>query len=64
MSKVDRWVQITTTISILIGLGLVIWELQQVKTLARAQLTSDSIAIYNDIRTAILGEQARQRCKR
>jgi hypothetical protein len=58
MSNVDRWVQITTAVSILIGLGLVIWELQQVKTLARAQLTSDSIAIYNDIRTAVLGEQA------
>ena len=58
MSNVDRWVQISTAVSILIGLGLVIWELQQVKTLARAQLTSDSIAIYTDIRTAILGEQA------
>ena len=58
MNNIDRWVQFTTAVSILIGLGLVIWELQQVKTLARAQLTSDSIWIYNDIRTAILGEQA------
>ena len=36
MSETDRWIQVATTISILIGLGLVIWELQQVKTLARA----------------------------
>lgn len=58
MRNVDRWIQIATVVAVVVGLGLVIWELQQVKTLARAQLTSDSIAMNNDIRTAILGEQA------
>ena len=56
--KLSSWIQLATGIAVLIGLGLVIWELQQVKILARAQLTSDSAAINNSIHTAMLGEKA------
>ena len=58
MSNADRWIQATLTIAVLVGLGLVIWELQQVRTLARAQLTSDSVAINNSIYTSMFGEEA------
>ncbi len=56
------WIQLLTSVWVFLGLGLVIWELQQVRTLARAQLTSDNFSINFSISfassTAIMGEDA------
>ena len=38
------WVQILTTLAVLAGLGLVIWELQQNRSVAVGQMTSDGFA--------------------
>ena len=44
--------------AVVLGLGLVIWELQQVRVLARAQLTSDFIAMNNAVYSSVMGENA------
>ena len=57
-SRLDAWIQIATTIAVIIGLGLVIFELRQTKELARlvvTQTSHDEIAMEN---IAILGENA------
>ena len=48
--------QLITTIAVLIGLGFVIWELQQTRTLARAQLSSDGWAETSADKRVMLGE--------
>ena len=60
MKHIDRWIQVVTAVAVLFGLGLVVWELQQVRTLTRAQLTSENVAINNEIYTSMLGEHAAQ----
>ncbi len=54
--KPADWVQMGAGIAILIGLGLVVWELQQVRTLSRAQLSSDYIAEMNALNESVSGE--------
>lgn len=44
--KISLWVQFLTGLAVLVGLALVIWELQQARELARAQLASDG---WNEI---------------
>jgi hypothetical protein len=56
--KLSNSIQVITAVFVLIGLGLVVWELQQVKTLTRAQLTSESVATHISIFTSMLGEEA------
>ncbi len=50
------WVQISTGLAVISGLALVVWELQQVKTISRAQLTSENIALMNEIHGYVSGE--------
>jgi len=50
------WIQIVTGFAVVVGLVLVIWELQQVRTLARAQLTSDFFALTSNKQVAMMGE--------
>ena len=54
--QVTDWVQIVTGITIVIGLFLVFWELQQARELAKAQLISDNVANVVAHRTALMGE--------
>jgi GAF domain-containing protein len=49
-------VQLVTGLAVVIGIGLVVWELQQSKALARAQLASDHFAEALANRRARLGE--------
>ena len=56
--KLGIFIQAAMAASIIVGLALVILELRQVQTLARAQLTSDAVATNNSIHTAMLGESA------
>ncbi|MFK7914995.1 MAG: hypothetical protein AB8B93_13845 [Pseudomonadales bacterium] len=49
-------VQLTTFISILVGICLVIWELNQTRELAKAQLISDNYALLSSNRQVLMGE--------
>lgn len=42
MSSTENWARVLSAVAVTIGLVLVIWELQQTRTLARAQLLHDS----------------------
>ncbi len=52
------WVQGVAAIAVVVGLILVIWELQQARQLARAQVSSDSFALASQINAVVLGETA------
>ena len=54
--KFDRYIQLATLVSVVVGIGLVFWELQQVRILSRAQLTSDSFAAINSVYLTTAGE--------
>ena len=54
--RVTIWIQVATGIAVVAGLGLVVWELQQVKTLTRAQLTSDHFAAEFGLDASVMGE--------
>jgi len=56
--KLNTWVQVVTSLAIVIGLALVILELQQSREIARAQISSDSFALGAVHNTAMFGEQA------
>ena len=53
---IANWIQIFTGIALLVGLALVIWELQQGQDIAMAQLTSDAYDQVLQQRVADLGE--------
>ena len=42
---IANWVQIITSVAVLVGLGLVVFELNQTRTLVKTQLTSDGFII-------------------
>lgn len=56
--RVAVWTQVVGGAAVILGLGLVVWELQQVKTLTRAQLTSDLFAISVANHDTVMGESA------
>ena len=53
----DRVIQLTTLVAIVIGVGLVVWELQQVRVLTRAQLTSEYASVVNAVNATVAGEE-------
>jgi hypothetical protein len=56
--RTSLWIQVGTALAVIAGLLLVVWELQQVRTLARAQLTSDFMAMSNAVYSTVIGESA------
>lgn len=50
------WLQIITSVVVIAGLGLVIWELKQARELTQAQLTSEGWARLSERNMAIVGE--------
>ena len=54
----SHWIQILTGVAVLVGLGLVIYELRQTKTLVEAQLSSDGWAYTHSYTSMIVGENA------
>ena len=56
--KLSNWTQLVTGVAVLIGLGLVVWELQQARQLARAQISSESFAFGAQNNAGLLGEEA------
>ena len=54
--KLSDWVQIITGFAIVLGLGLLIWELQQNREAIRSQLTSDGFIHVGQQHATIMGE--------
>ena len=54
--KVADWVQIATGVALLVGLGLVVWELSQSRDVATAQLSSDGTDQYLQSAVPRMGE--------
>lgn len=54
--KVADWVQIATGVALLVGLGLVVWELSQSRDVATAQLSSDGTDQYLQSVVVKMGE--------
>ena len=52
------WIQILTGLGVLFGLGLVIWELQQAREIAKAQQVSESFSRYSQRLQAMMGEES------
>jgi hypothetical protein len=55
---INNWVQTITGIAIVVGLALVVIELQQNRDAVSSQLSNDGFQIYTDFGTAMLGEDA------
>ena len=53
----SSWIQAIGAIAILGGLGLVVWELQQAREIAKAQQASDGSAGYSQRVQAMMGEK-------
>ena len=49
-------IQVTTSVAVIAGLGLVVWQLQQVRDVTMAQLTSDGYDQGTQILIAQMGE--------
>jgi hypothetical protein len=56
MQVSEKTIQLLTLIAVIGGLVLVIWELRQVGTLARAQLSSDYVGEMNALHGSVSGE--------
>jgi hypothetical protein len=54
--KISDWVQIVTGVAVLVGLGLVVWELSQSRDVAYAQLSSDGTDQYLQHAVPKMGE--------
>ena len=54
--NIDRLIQIVTAIVVLIGLGLVVWELQQAKSLAFTQVIHGNVDNLTEGHTSVFGE--------
>jgi len=54
--KLMAWVQIVTGLTVILGLGLVVWELQQSRSVARAELASAGADLVAQKYVADLGE--------
>lgn len=58
MSRVlEATVQIITCVALVIGLMLVIWELRENREATRSLLTSEAMAFYSSLNTAVMGEE-------
>ncbi len=56
--RINLWIQAATSIAVVLGIALVIWELQQNRNIAAAQLTSDIYAYLLQQNVALMGEEA------
>ena len=54
--RLNRWLQLITSVGLLVGIGLVIVQIQQASNLARAQLRSDIELADQQQELAMLGE--------
>ena len=59
-TRFSNWFQIISNVAIIIGLGLVVYELNQSKQLASAQFTIDAMQRQTNIQLAVMGEDPRE----
>ena len=59
-ARFNNWFQIVSNIAIIVGLGLVVYELNQSKTLAHVQFVNDDFARLTDLQMALIGEDPRE----
>jgi hypothetical protein len=57
-ARFSNWFQIISNVAIIFGLGLVVYELNQSKQLAAAQLQSENITRLTSIQIAMMGEDS------
>jgi hypothetical protein len=57
-ATISNWIQTITGVGIVLGLGLVIWELQQSHEAASSDLSSGYFQLQNQSLTAIMGDNA------
>ena len=58
LPTITNWTQVITGVAVLIGLGLVIWELQQTREIATAQQITNSFSAYSSQLQAMMGEES------
>jgi hypothetical protein len=56
--SVAAWVQVVTVVAVLVGLGLVVWELRQNRDATLSQLSNDYWHFASQERAALFGEDA------
>lgn len=54
--KLNAWIQSVTGIAIVLGLVLVVWELQQNREATRSQLSTEGWHMMNQFHSSMLGE--------
>ena len=54
--QITNWVQVIAGVAVLVGIGLVVWELQQNREAFQSQLTSDAYQNISQRNIALLGE--------
>ncbi len=57
-ATISNWIQTITGVGIVLGLGLVIWELQQSHEAASSELSSGYFELQNQGLTAVMGDNA------
>jgi hypothetical protein len=55
---IANWIQVVTGVAVLVGLGLVVWELRQSRDATFSQLSSEYWHFASQERAAIFGEDA------
>ena len=59
-ARFSNWFQIISNVAIIVGLGLVAYELNQSKQLASGEFVRDNVARETSIRLAMMGEDPRE----
>lgn len=54
--RLSVWIQVATGVAVIVGLALVVFELQQTRDLARAQIVHEGYSLLLDENRAIMGE--------
>jgi hypothetical protein len=55
--SIDRWIQLATAFAVVIGIALVVWELQQTRALTSAQIAHGNMDELSQERTGLYGEE-------
>ena len=56
--SVSDWIQVVTGLTVIVGVALVVWELNQTRDLVQTQITQDTMTDYSQDNTARYGEGA------
>lgn len=56
-SKLNNWIQSITGIAVLLGIGLVVFELQQNREATISQLSSEGFQVVSQMNSSVLGDQ-------